>query len=196
MAWFGSQWFGSQWFGPQWFGDGEGAPVQAATTTIAESIRDHMIALIEDLVPSMLSHDRFRVSRDEREANFIASCEATPASSFRRFQVRSTGASPPPDVSNTDVASRWVTIRILVAYPHNARAAVDNVNARDRDDCADEDLHRINEAVGLHGYANFTGLAGTPPATWIGGAIEPRLEGQGVDFGLLELAYRYYRAAG
>lgn len=158
--------------------------------TTEEEIRDYMIALIRGLTPRLLEHDRFEVYRDEEDADFVEWTEAHVQGSLRRFQVRSTGSIPPPDVTNTDVEALTVTFQILVAYPQTHRAGRDN--ARDRDDMMSADLHQIQQTVGLNGYRNFTGIGGNPDASWITGE-NSRVIGNGVDYLVIRQTMRFFR---
>ena len=190
MAWFGTRWFGDQWFGPQWFGDGEGTPAAAVTTTTVENLRDHIIALIAAITPLTHSRDRFIPYRNEGGADFQRWAEGLEGgAAFRRFQVRDTGRSPGPDITNTDVESRFVVFEILIAYPQSSRWG--KKAALDRDDAANIDQHEIDRTVGLNGYANFT--TAFVPATWVGGGIEDRIIGEGVDFVRITQEMRFFR---
>lgn len=120
-----------------------------------ESIRDRCYTLIEALVPTSLSRDRFRRYRDEGDGNFPDWAEANTPGAFRRFQVREVGDDNPPDVSDTTMERVQATLEITVAYPQTARTGP--ANAMDRDDVQNQDWKLINAAVGLYGRGNFSG---------------------------------------
>lgn len=156
--------------------------------TTAATIRDHIIRLITELVPSVLERDRFKPYRNELAADFADAAEASPQC-FRWFQVRDTGRFGSPLVSNTDVTARYVTFEILVAYPQTHRTGPQN--ALDRDDAMDADELELEQTFGMHGYQNFNGIAG-PQASWVESNIA-RAKGTGVDFLVISQTMRYHR---
>jgi hypothetical protein len=172
MTWFGS-WFGGSTGGG---GGGGGFPVLSVATTV-ESIRDRAIDVIEATAPSVLPSDEFRRYRNEGGADFRVWAERNPAGAWRRFQVRDTGDDEPPEVSNTDVEERRITLVVTVAYPQTSRAGKDG--ALDRDDAMSSDQHKIEHAIGMCGRANFA--PPYPDACWRSGRTE-RVVGDGVDF--------------
>lgn len=162
-----------------------------ATTTPA-AIRDRAITVIEALTPGSDSAVRFRAYRNEGGADFQEWAEANPAGCRRRFQVRTSGGTLTPPVSDTLVEEHQVTLTILVAYPQTSRDGRDA--ALDRDDTLDVDAFQIDKALGMLGGANFTGSY--PNALWRedGSGIQPRIVGTGVDFSEILLVFRYYRS--
>lgn len=159
-----------------------------ATTTPA-AIRDRAITVIEALTPGSDTGVKFRRYRNEGGADFQDWCETNPAGSRRRFQVRTTGGSVVPAVSNQDVEEHEVTLTVLVAYPQTGRDGGDQ--ALDRDDTLDADAFQIDEAIGMLGKANFT--SPYADATWISGGVSDRIVGAAVDFLELRLTYIYKR---
>lgn len=159
--------------------------------TTAATIRDHITRLIALLVPSVLERDRFVAYRNEGDGDFVAFAQAAGAGSFRRYQVRTTGQVRPPDVSNTDVEALLLDVEILVAYPQTHRGGAQN--ALDRDDVMASDQVQLENAVGLNGYANFNGIGGNAPASWVNGATA-RAIGDGVDFLVIRQTMRYHLA--
>jgi hypothetical protein len=163
--------------------------VTTSTTTPAE-IRDRMRTVIRQLAPEILADHPFIESQHEKAAAFQKECEDNPGAAFRKFHVRSSGTDPDPTASTVDVEERQVTVTIMVAYPHDARAGDDQ--ALDRDDVADTDRFQIDAATGRLGKANFT-PPDYPAATWMATDTPPRLEGAGVDFLVITHTLFYIR---
>lgn len=161
-----------------------------ATTTPA-AIRDRAITVIEALTPGSLSNDKFRRYRNEGDGDFRAWAEANPSGCLRRFQVRTTGATETPPVSNFDHEEHQVTLGVTVAYPQTARFGADQ--ALDRDDVIDQDAFQIDKAIGMQGGANFT-PATSADACWISGSPAEIERGETVDFLVLVFVYIYKRA--
>lgn len=160
-----------------------------ATTTPA-AIRDRAITVIEALTPGTLSADRFRKYRNEGDGDFRAWTETNPAGCLRRVQVRTTGATETPPVSNFDFEEHQVTLTVTVAYPQTARFGADQ--SLDRDDVIDQDAFQIDKAIGMQGGANFT-PATNADACWIAGSPREIERGDGVDFLVLVFVYIYKR---
>ena len=160
-------------------------------STTPEAIRDRAIAVIEALVPAR-GDARFRAYRNERGANFEEWSKQQAAACRRRFQVRTSGRSRAPTVSNTDHEEHWLTLHILIAYPQTHRDG--RGAALDRDDTADADAFQIDKAIGMLGKANFT--SPFPDATWHEDSpgITERIEDDGVDFVEIEYVMFYKRA--
>jgi hypothetical protein len=169
-----------------------GSPVVTTSTTNERTIRDWIVTLISQVAPVILPGTGFVPYRNEGDGDFVAWCEANPTSSLRRYQVRDTGVDVPPDVSNLDVEWRTVTFSILVAYPQSHRYGAQN--ALDRDDAMSTDQINIESAVGLRGYANFTGA--NPNASWMldGYSVERRIGGA-CDFLIITQTMGYYWSA-
>lgn len=155
----------------------------------AAAIRDRVRTLIEALLPTQLSADKLRSSRNEVGADFQDWAEKNPTSALRRFQARDDGEEDPPEVSNTDTDLRHFSIVVLVAYPQNARYGADQ--AMDRDDAMDSDWGLINGlgGIGIYGRANFFGSHDCTPL----GAVKTRIRGAGVDFLEIRARFSYYR---
>lgn len=153
-----------------------------------EAIRDRCIALIKALTPAADTGVRFDPYRNEGDGDFQGWAEANPASCLRRFQVRTSGASWVPEVSNMDTEEHRLTLTVLVAYPHSHRWGTDN--ALDRDDVMDQDAFAIDELIGMLGGANFTG---SHDCCWLEGAVPEIVRGSAVDFVSLSYTYNYSR---
>lgn len=117
-----------------------------------ETIRNRVAALIEALTPTTNAGDKFKQTRDEASADFVAWCDSAPTACLRRFQVRNPGHQDLPEVSNHDNSRHELQLNIRVAYPNTHRFG----SGRDRDDVMDEDYRRINYACGIYGRANFS----------------------------------------
>jgi hypothetical protein len=120
--------------------------------TTAGLIRDRIITVITGLTPTLHSSDAFRVYLEELDVPFEEWIAKNPQ--LRRFSVRDAGSYSPPVVSNSDVVRREVTFEILVAYPNTNQYGSDA--SRTMDDVIEQDMNQIENAVGLHGSANFT----------------------------------------
>lgn len=155
------------------------------STTTSSAILDTMLSVVEALTPTSLPGDKFRRYRNEGAGNFEDWAEAEPASAFRRFQIRDTGAEDPPLVSDTTTAETLRTFTALVAYPHNSRTGPKN--ALDRDRVMTEDQHQIESAIGLFGGANFA------DASWRSGHAS-RVAGTACDFLEITVEMAFYRA--
>jgi len=166
------------------------APVITNNTTTMDAIRDQIAKLIKALVPTSLAGDKFDEFRDEADADFEAAMQGNAQNAFRRYQVRHTGEDSTPESSNTDVEAHVVTFEIKIAYAQTARAGVTSARARDKLIC--EDQHLIQHAIGMAGYANFTGSQ-NPNASWMGDEIPERTREGGIDFLILRTSYRFYR---
>ena len=156
-------------------------------TSTAAAIRDQVRTLIASLTPTALSADKFRSYRNEGGADFEDWAEKNAAASLRRFQARDDGNEDPPEVSDTLVDMRHLTILIVVAYPHTARYGADQ--ALDRDDVMDLDWGLINGKIGIYGRANFTGAYDCTPL----GAERSVTRGTNVDFLEVRMRLSYYR---
>lgn len=160
-----------------------------ATTTPA-AIRDRAIAVVKALTPTSLSGDEYIPYRNEGDGDFRAWAETNPPACFRRFQIRTTGGTETPPVSNFDFEEHQVTLQVICAYPQTARYGEDQ--SLDRDDVMDEDAFQIDKALGMQGGDNFT-PATSADACWIGGSPRDREVGDGVDFLILTFVYIYKR---
>jgi hypothetical protein len=165
-------------------------------TTTADLIRDRAIAVIIGLVPKYLSGIHFRPSTNRHGADFVKQCEKQPASAFRLFQCRDIGVDHPPEVTNTDVEWRQITLRIIVAYPQDymANAAPLGKQALDRDRVMSTDQHAIEHAVGLAGRANFSSAVSPsyPDAFWVSGTTTREI-GRACDYLVIEQTMRFLR---
>ena len=141
----------------------------ATSPTTNALVRDRMLTVIEELVPTSDTQVRFERHQNDGRGDFIEWAESQPAAAYRRFQVRTTGSLEPPETSSGVEEERQITFTITVAYPLDHRYGGDL--ALDRDDIMDEDERRIENAIGMHGRANFTPPT-YPDATWLGGGVD------------------------
>jgi hypothetical protein len=162
--------------------------INVATTP--EAIRDRALTVIEGLTPASDSGVKFRRYRNEGGADFQDWAESHPSGAQRRVQVRTSGASHVPEVSNTDMEEHRLTMTVLVAYPHTHRWG--SANGLDRDDVMDQDAFQIDEAIGMLGRANFS--SPYPDACWLEGGVTERVRGTSCDFIELQLVYLYQRS--
>lgn len=163
------------------------APSYSGAATTAHALRDQIIALIDALVPIATPNaggNRFAHYRNEGDGDFMEWAGTFPNASFRRFQVRDIGRDQPPDISNGDVEARYVTFRVLVAYPQGSRTGP--LNTLSRDDMMSSDQHQIEHTIGLAGYGNF------PTASWVSGSTDRVTHGS-VDFLSITQTMRFYR---
>ena len=163
-------------------------------TTTAEAIRDRIITVIEALVPTTNTKDRFkRYTFDAGIDDFRKWATGNPQGSLRRFFVRTLGTDEIAEVSNGDVEAHYVDFLVLVAYPQTNHIGL---TALDRDDAQDQDRHAIEGAIGLRGAANFAGAF--PDACYRGPvpSMKPvdRELGAGVDFLVITQRMSFYRA--
>jgi hypothetical protein len=158
--------------------------------TTAAAIRDRIATVIEALSVVQLKTP-FRRYLNEGKGDFLAWAEDEPASAFRRFQVRHTGVTGPPLVSNTDYEALQATFSIVVAYPQTARTG--RHQALDRDDLMDRDFIQIDNAVGMNGRGNFS--PPSPDACWRAGERATRVIGQACDFLQINYTYEYVRSS-
>jgi hypothetical protein len=157
-----------------------------STTTIA-AIRDRMIAVIKALSPGLMSATPFEPHQEDR-VDFAEWCEAHPTAALRRFSVRDTGSSLPPDVTNTDVEWRKVGFDIVLAYP--VTNTYGDQNSLDRDDVMESDRVQVEQAVGIGGGANFSGSY--PNATW-SDTQTSTLRGEAVDLLVIRQEFGFWR---
>ncbi len=158
--------------------DQEYWPTLAGTTTTAESIRERIVTVIEDLTPTSLTGDLYREFRNET-TDFVEWCENSPAGALRRFQARYSGNDDPPETSSVLETEHQRDFTVWVAYPRTARYGADQ--SLDRDDVIDEDRKQILRAIGMLGKPNFT--SPYPAATWLSqGENVDRTDGAACDF--------------
>jgi hypothetical protein len=149
-----------------------------STATTVESIRDRIIDVIAALTPTALSGDLFRPYRNEGAAEFMLAMESAPTGALRRVQVIDDGSDEPPEMSSGVEEERLVTFQVLVAYPQTGRYGAEQ--GLDRHDVMKQDQRQIEQAIGLHGRANFVNPY--PDAGWRPGGGVERVSGAGVDF--------------
>lgn len=181
-----------------WLGAGGGSssgggppafPTIGSATTIA-LIRDRMLDVIEQLVPTLLPRDRFVRYRNEGQGVFKTWADGNPEAAFRRFQVRTSALPRPPETSNTDYEQQLFDVTITIAYPQNGRAGAKG--ALSRDDVGDDDRIKIIQAIGMNGRANFA--APHPEACWRA-AADPRVDiGAACDFTVITQTMMYLRS--
>lgn len=87
-----------------------------ATTTTYAAIRDHQIALIEALVPTLQSQYRFR--RGSKRQSLVKMASEKPTSAFlRAFEFRRDTNAPDPTIQDPDARETRETATLTVAYP-------------------------------------------------------------------------------
>ena len=105
---------------------------------------------------------------------------------MRRFQVRDDGADDWPEVSSGVEEERLVTFQITVAYQQTARYGA--AQALDRDDVRKTDQRQIEQAIGLHGRANF--VSPYPDACCRGCRVDV-IQGDACDFLVFTATYSF-----
>lgn len=123
----------------------------AATT--ATEIREVMASLMAAITPASLAADRFRRHREEME--FTQWVDANPMASLRRFTISHDGNRRGPIISGADIEHRFASFEIFVAYP-NRHARYGGQNRIDQEDLMLQDSEKIEDAIGVRGFANFT----------------------------------------
>jgi len=160
-------------------------------TATAAAIRDRAIAVIKSLDPTVVSGDRFIPHRNEWGANFRDWALKNPASCVRRYQVRTTGADRPIEVTDEQLETHYLELEVVVAYPQTHRWGADA--ALDRDDVMEADRFLIDDVIGVRGSANFS--YPYPDATWRGQLdVDVAYErADGVDFLVIKQLMSYLR---
>lgn len=165
------------------------------TPTTSKAIRDRIYTVIAALTPKVHNELPFVGYRDEAGADFRRWARSHPSECTRRFQVRTTSVTTPPDVSNTDVEARLATFDVVVAYARRWRAG----QSFDRDDTMESDQIQIENAIGRNGYGNFA--LSYPNASWLGpeargSQTETTFERDDgpVDFLVIRQTMRFYRS--
>jgi hypothetical protein len=161
-----------------------------ATTTVA-AVRDRIIAVVKGLTPVSDSALPFGPFNNELGATFRRWADSNAPAAHRRFQIRDTGRTRPPDISNILIQSRQVTFEFVGAYPQTHLWGGDN--ALDRDDVMRQDQEQIWHAVGPAGRENFTPSA-YPDAFWRGGEVLDRAIGRACDFLIIRLTMEFQLA--
>lgn len=125
-----------------------------------------------------------------QDGDFRLWAEQNKGSALRRFQVthRPDGAA---GMSNVTEEWRWLIIEVIVAYPDDMSGRFGRGNERSRDDVMAEDQHTIEDAIGLRGYGNFSGVACFDAIGSDAASAEP---GDGVTFLTFRNRYGYYRS--
>jgi hypothetical protein len=173
------------------FGAVAAVDVVTSLPTTVSALRSRARALVAAIVPTVMSDDRLIEYRNEGGADFRAWARANPTAAFRRWQLRDTGDDQSPSMQNTDLEARTIAFTLIVAYPQDERAG--DAAALSRDDLALADETLIRLAIGVEGYANWTG-ADNPNATVIGYAVDRESDPTGVDFLAITLRLAYRRA--
>jgi hypothetical protein len=157
-------------------------------TTTSAAIRNRMLTVIEAITPATDSSVAFR--RHREEINFRDWADATPTGCLRRFAVRDLGDARPALVSNTDVELVRAIFEVVIAYPLSYRFGT-GINLLGVEDVIDQDRHRVEHAVGMRGYANFTAATGAE-AAWVEG--ETARETSNVRFLVIAQSMEFYRS--
>lgn len=187
------------WFG-KWFGGASGGTTQPSSPALAilttpKSIRDRIIALIEALTPDAATGDRFHAFRNDRDGAFQKWALANAAGCRRRFEVRRIDDIGGAAVSNSDYEELMCTFRVQISYPQTNRDG--EFGALGRDDTIDQDVFKIDKAIGMNGRANFA--PPYPDACWRDegngerSRIGATLELDGIDIAEIYVSYSYLR---
>ena len=158
------------------------------STTTSAAIRNRMLTVVEALTPATQSGVRFL--RHREEIDFRAWADAHPEACLRRFAVRDLGDYRPALISNTDVELRRALFEVVLAYPLNYRFG-SGANLLGVEDVIDQDMHQVEHAVGLRGYANFTAATGAE-AAWVDG--ETARSSSNVRFLVIAQSMEFYRS--
>ena len=160
-------------------------------TATAASIRDQVLAVVEDLIPTSRSADKFLRLRNEGDGDPVEWCETNPAAALRRIWCREIGTDEQPLISNVNTERVRIRLELRVAYPQTARFGD---NALARDNAIAQDWLKINKAVGMYGKANFTSVTdGSYDATPLP-AEKYNERGDKIDFLVVSLTFEYSRA--
>lgn len=161
-------------------------------TTTTDAIRDRMITVIGQTVPTVLTDARFRHYRNEADGNLIAYAQANPEGNLRAYQVRFDGMLGVPDCSNSDFEARKALFTVIIAYPQTA--VYGKGQALDRDTAIERDQALLEKNIGLYGRANFTAPA-YPDACFLDSSSRV-MEGDGCDFLYYEVTMLFNRLIG
>lgn len=121
-------------------------------TTSFATIRDQQASVIEALAPTQHAGEPFR--RHLEQGEFMAWAEANPAACFRRFQLLSNFDIEQGPTADGSVESCRHTEELRVAYPLTL-GLYGVENQRDMEDLMKQDLHQIDAAIGLNGFADY-----------------------------------------
>jgi hypothetical protein len=121
-------------------------------TTTFETIRNAQASTIEALTPGQHATDKFRRHRERQE--FMAWVAANPKACMRRFQILSDLNPTQEPTADGSIELCRHTLEVRVAYPvwpgkYGAE------NDRDMEDLMTADLHQIDGAIGLNGFASY-----------------------------------------
>jgi hypothetical protein len=154
-------------------------------TTTESALRTLTASLVAAVVPTRMTDKRFIESTYDQE--FTDWCEANPDACLRRYSVRDTLQYQPPQVTNTDVELRVVTLEVMVGYPNTFR--YNTAKGRAQDDVISSDMHKLEQAIGLNGYGNYSTVA----ALRVEGFVSETVDGNGVTFIRFLLPYQFER---
>ena len=126
-----------------------------ATTTEA-AIRNALVANIVAIVPSVQLDTRFREHRYDQP---LASWAEQNQECLRVFSLLDRVDSYQPEVTNTDLEWRQASFDLLVAYPMTNRYGSGTAGARTRTEVMRSDMHQLETAIGLRGFATITNAA-------------------------------------
>lgn len=121
-------------------------------TTTFETIRDAQLAVIEALTPTQHADKKFLRHREQTE--FMAWVEANPKACMRRVQSLSNFDMVQEPTADGSVEGCRHTMEIRIAYP-TQMGRYGSANERDMEDLIAQDLHQIDAAIGLNGFANY-----------------------------------------
>lgn len=148
-------------------------------------IRQSMCTAVKAILPLLHSGDPFR--EHDSSVPFLEFCEQNPASAWRLFYIRGTGAEEPSEVIS-DLEWVWTEMECAVAYPRDYRAG--DLMGNDLDDLIESDLRQLNATIGTAGYSTLENAAsGTVMTQGV-----RREEGEACLFGVLTLRVGFWRA--
>jgi hypothetical protein len=121
-------------------------------TTTVKAICENMYSLIRDLSPTSLQHLKFRQA--DLDTEFLAQADEGQVRP-RTFDIEDVGPYEEVTVSDGEIESIRTTIEVRVAYPKAGNYGSARVARRSLMDAMRADMHLIDGAVGLRGYANY-----------------------------------------
>ena len=124
----------------------------ATPTTTIGAIQTGMVTVIEALDPSLQPESRFEASLGDKE--FRGWAAENSDGCFRRFDARDVTTDRGPLSSDGVIEHVRGQIEVVVAYPKHPALYGDG-GLRAADTLIDSDMHQIDDAIGLHGGANW-----------------------------------------
>jgi hypothetical protein len=126
--------------------------VEAPVTTTFELIRNQQCSVIEALTPTRHAGKKFQ--RHVDQAEFTDWATQYPAACLRRFQILSNFDIEQGPTADGSIEACSHTMELRIAYPMHA-GLYGSENQRDMEDMLSADLHQIDAAIGLNGFASY-----------------------------------------